>query len=464
MFVPLNLSPKEIEHLRLNSTISENEYCIETVNPFGNFPEITYVSPHVSILPETLTNFEKKLQDNETYIEQIQYFYLGYDESQKKQILEEIIQIIKKRGYKIILSILSFIQQLLELEIDDYEWRFIEKIIEICIYIKSPEITFYIEKILTKVLDYRNIVFYISDSQDAHFTMHLDPMDRNFMFIAVDLIVYLYSSPQGYPIPTENVFLLFDSSTYIWYRKPSILPRINTPLEKLTRQDILEFVDSLRFKYADKLFPQYNMNDQKMVYFEIMTKVLNEVKVCDSYFENSTYLWEKGEFIKPLAMQASRRSDWSIEQAFSPFLYDNECSLWISTMPPVIRQKNIYKEYEIRGTYFINYISCVKIDTQKLTGKKAGIDWRYSNGLQENMYEIDLPNYVVSELINCFNVLQLQFCTFDIIFDGKDYYLLDINYNGQWIFSDEKCDMKITRKILNFLGTRSNLKVRSPIS
>ncbi|TAG62407.1 MAG: hypothetical protein EAZ28_02920 [Oscillatoriales cyanobacterium] len=455
MFVPLNLSQQQIDCLRLTSTVSLDEYYIEIVDFLGNFSEITYVSPpHVDILPKTLTDLEKYLDKTEKFTEQISY--LNYDESQKKQLFQELLEISKKRGYKIILSVLSFVQKLLELEISDCELRFIEKIIDFCIYIKSPEITLHLEQILRKILGKRNIVLYISDIEDAHFTMHLDPMERNFLFIAVDLIVSLYSSPQGYPIPTENVFLLFDISTYIWYRKPSSLPRVNTPLEKLTRQDILEFVDSLRIKYAYKLFPQYNISDQKLVYFEVMAKELKQIKICNSYFENSTYLWKKGEFIKPLAMQASRSSDWLIEQAFSPFVYDNECSLWISTMPPVIRQNNIYKEYEIRGTYFMDYVSCVKIETQKLTGKKAGIDWRYSHGLKENMSEINLPDYVVSELINCFNVLQLRFCTFDLIFDGQDYYLLDINYNGQWIFSDEKCDMKITRQILDYLGIRGN--------
>jgi hypothetical protein len=453
MFVPLNLSQEQIDGLRLTSTVSQDEYYIETVDFLRKFPEITYVSPRqVDILPKTLTDLEKYLENTEKFIVQISYF--NYDESQKKQLFQELLEISKKRGYKFIVSVLSFVQQLLNLEISDCELRFIEKIIEFCIYIKSPEITLHLEQILRKILGNRNIVLYISDIEDAHFTMHLDPMDRNFMFIAVDLIVSLYSSPQGYPIPTENVFLLFDISTYIWYRKPSSLPRVNTPLEKLTRQDILEFVDSLRIKYAYKLFPQYNISDQKLVYFEVMAKELKQIKICNSYFENSTYLWKEGEFIKPLAMQASRSSDWLIEQAFSPFIYDNECSLWISTMPPVIRQNNIYKEYEIRGTYFMDYVSCVKINTQKLTGKKAGIDWRYSHGLKENMSEINLPDYVVSELINCFNVLELRFCTFDLIFDGQDYYLLDINYNGQWIFSDEKCDMKITRKILDYLGIR----------
>lgn len=125
-------------------------------------------------------------------------------------------------------------------------------------------------------------------------------------------------------------------------------------------------------------------------------------------------------------------------------------------MPPVIRQNNIHKEYEVRGTYFIDQVSCVKIDTKKLTGNKAGIDWRYSGGLQENMHEIDLPDLIATDLINCFKKLSLCFCTFDLIFDGEAYYLLDVNYNGQWIFSDIQCDMKITRKILNHLGSRGN--------
>jgi hypothetical protein len=450
MFVPLNLRLEEIEQLRSSSTIPQDRYCLETIIPLGKAPEITYVSPAGSA---SLSDECRNILENGFELEELRYF--EHSQFRNESLLQQLLEVIVSCGYKAIISILSFTQKLAASPTHDTEWRFIEKVVAFCIYIKSPEVTFYIDQILRKILAVRNIVLYISDSQDAHFTMHLDPMDRECIFIAIDLLVALCSSPQGYPIPAENVFMLFELTTYIWYRKPTGLLRGNMPLEKLTRQDILEFVDALRVKYVDKLFPQYSTDDQKMVYFEVIAEVLNEVKVCDSQFENSTHLWENGDFIKPLSTQATRRRDWSIDQAFSPFVYDGECSTWISTMPPIIRQKNIYKEYEIRGTYFLDSVSCVKIDTKKLTGKKAGIDWRYSGGLQENMCKINLPPMIAHDLINCFKKLSLCFCTFDLIFDGENYYLLDINYNGQWIFSDIKCDMEITRRMLNHLGNRS---------
>jgi hypothetical protein len=453
MFVPLNLQQEEIQQLRLASTISETEYYIEAISPFGNLPQITYVSPAISVFLQKPNSFDKRLLENETCLEALSY--LKCKQLEKNLLLLQILEILASCGYKTMLAVLRFTQKLIELPISDSEWRFVEKVINLCVYVKSPEITLCLDQIVRKVLTVRNVVLYISDSQDAHFTMHLDSMDRECIFVSIDLLVSLCESPQGYPIPAENVFMLFELATYIWYRKPSGLLRGNTPLEKLTRQDILEFVDSLRVKYVDKLFPQYNTDDQKMIYFEVIADALDLVKVCDSQFENSTYLWKNGDFIKPLSTQATRRRDWSIDQAFSPFIYDDECSSWISTMPPVIRQKNIYKEYEVRGTYFLDAISCVRIDTKKLTGKKAGIDWRYSAGLQENMHQEELPSRIANDLINCFKILKLRFCTFDLIFDGKDYYLLDINYNGQWIFSDIKCDMEITRKMLSYLGNKS---------
>lgn len=308
MFVPLNLSQEEVERLRLTSAISQSDYYLETIFPFDKLPKITYVSPISDICLEKLTRAE----------------YLKCSTSEGQLLLKSLMDAIRKCRYEVVLFILDFARELLNGEIKDSEWRFIEKVVEFCIYIKSPEITLRIEQMLREVLAIRNVVIYISDSQDAHFTMHLDPMNREFIFISVDLLLSLYSSPQGYPIPSENVFLLFELATFIWYRKPSGLPRGNAPLEKLTRQDILEFVDSLRVKYANKLFPQSTIEDQKIVYFEVIAEELKSVKVCDSHFENSTYFWKTGDFIKPLGMQAARRSDWSIDQAFSPFIYDDE--------------------------------------------------------------------------------------------------------------------------------------------
>ena len=59
MFVPLNLSQEQIDCLRLTSTVSQDEYYIETVDFLRKFPEITYVSPRqVDILPKTLRDLE----------------------------------------------------------------------------------------------------------------------------------------------------------------------------------------------------------------------------------------------------------------------------------------------------------------------------------------------------------------------------------------------------------------------
>ena len=144
------------------------------------------------------------------------------------------------------------------------------------------------------------------------------------------------------------------------------------------------------------------------------------MKLCSSSFENSTYLWEPGDFIKPLSSQVVFSANAISEKNLSPFVDNGERSNCISIMPPIIRQENLHKD-EVRGNFFLDEISCVRIDTTKLRGEKAGIDWRYSEGVFEKMYTCHLPEEVTTELIEAFTKMEIRFCAFDLVFTGKDF-------------------------------------------
>ncbi len=381
--------------------------------------------------------------------------YLNCTETERKRFIRSVVNWLPLCGYQPLPLLLHLVEKLLKVGPKDFEWRFIERLIGFCIYIKSPELTELLSSILRLILKKQNFILYISNSRDAHFTEYLQLMGRKFLLIQLDPSIVLYTSPQGYSMPLENMLLLFDFATVLWWRKPERLPDGVTSLEKFTKQEIREFVEQVRTKYSRKLFPQKNRSDNKFIYFDSIAKYLKVVEVCTSEFENSTLSWRKGDFIKPLATQVIYAPNGDIEQSFSPFIYDGDSSACISIMSPIIRQPNLHKEYEIRGNFFLDDVSCVKIDTSKLTGEKAGIDWRYSKGITKNMHPYILPNEVEKDLISCFTKMGIRFCTFDLVFDGEKYYLLDVNHNGQWIFSDEVCDLKITRKIVDYLGKRA---------
>jgi len=386
----------------------------------------------------------------------ISLIYHNCKETERQRFIKSVESWLPLCSYQPLPILLRLVEELLKAEPRDFEWLFIERLIEFCVYIKSPELTDLLTSILRLAHKKRNIVLYISNSRDAHFTDYLYLMDRKFLLIQLDPSIVLYSSPQGYSMPLENMLLLFDSATVLWWRKPERLPDGVTSLEKFTKQEIREFVEQLRIKYSRKLYPQKNRGDKKFIYFASLAKHLKVVRVCASEFENSTLSWKKGDFVKPLSTQVVYAPNGDIEQSFSPFVYDGNGSCHISIMPPIIRQPNLRKEYEVRGNFFLDDVSCVKINTPKLTGEKAGIDWRYSKGVSKNMHPYTLSEEVEKDLISCFEKMDIRFCTFDLIFDGIEYYLLDVNHNGQWIFSDEVCDLKITRKIVDYLGKRTS--------
>jgi hypothetical protein len=264
----------------------------------------------------------------------------------------------------------------------------------------------------------------------------------------------MYKSPQGYSTPEPMIDLIFLESDYIWIRKPKPIPQKRGAIEALTRNEIRDYVDSLLLVHENKRFPQASKEGRKRYYLAEIALCVARLKLVPTLFDNSSIHWKSGNLIKPLAMQAYRDRSGRALCAFSPFIYQkkNCYDRFIRSMPPLMAQPYIRKEFEIRGNYFCGEFSMVKIRPELLSGEKALIDWRFAKGLKDGMEPFESEDWMEQELRNCFRKLELKFCTFDIIFDGKDFFLLDINYNGQWIFSDIVASMKVTRLILDSLG------------
>ena len=302
MIVPLNLSRKKVRRLCLKGKAPQRGSHVEEIRFHSSLPPITFVPPPsvprsretslsscglvatgshskivsafhknagyddaVSLLVDAqqskqdhlifdlcikaISDSDKRLHDKGMSLAAIVYPHC--DTSKRKRFIRTIEKWLPVCGYRPLPILLGLVETILRGQPEDFEWMFIELVIAFCVYIKSPEITCFLRRILTRITESRNIVLYISNREDAHFTDHLQGMDRRFVFVLLDPGMALYMSPQGYPVPLENVLLLFDSATFIWWRKPERLPDGTSPLDKFTKQDIREFVEQLRIKYVE---------------------------------------------------------------------------------------------------------------------------------------------------------------------------------------------------------------------
>lgn len=118
---------------------------------------------------------------------------------------------------------------------------------------------------------------------------------------------------------------------------------------------------------------------------------------------------------------------------------------------PVVLQSYIEKEYELRITIVGKKIFAASINT-KNASDDAKIDWRHYDWANTPYHKIDIPDYLKRNLLGVMKDLKLHYGAFDLIksTDGN-YYFLEVNSQGQWLWLEDLTDLKITQSIAEWL-------------
>ena len=127
---------------------------------------------------------------------------------------------------------------------------------------------------------------------------------------------------------------------------------------------------------------------------------------------------------------------------FLGFGQANEC--------PVLLQEYIEKIYDVRLTIVGNQIFACKIDATKSDAGR--IDWRAYDLANTPHTPYDLPEKISEEISNICIQLKLDYATIDLCVDRTgDYYLLDINPFGKYLWIEHAIGAPITDAIAQFL-------------
>jgi len=118
---------------------------------------------------------------------------------------------------------------------------------------------------------------------------------------------------------------------------------------------------------------------------------------------------------------------------------------------PVLFQKYVPKNYEIRATVVGEQVFAAKIDSQAL--QKTIDDWRsYEFGNPPPHSPIKLPLEVQKKLIKMNEILGIKFGAYDLIYTPKGgYVFLEVNANGQWGWIQELTKLPISSAIAEIL-------------
>lgn len=120
-------------------------------------------------------------------------------------------------------------------------------------------------------------------------------------------------------------------------------------------------------------------------------------------------------------------------------------------LSPSIYQELIPKQFDIRVTIVGQRIFAAAIDSQ--SDPSATIDWRCTSNPQLPHYRVVLPEHVIGQLLRLMDALGLVFGAIDLIQTTKgDYYFLEVNPSGQWLWMDDMLNLGISDSIAEWLG------------
>lgn len=119
---------------------------------------------------------------------------------------------------------------------------------------------------------------------------------------------------------------------------------------------------------------------------------------------------------------------------------------------PIVLQKYINKLYEVRYTVVGDQHLVCRIDSQE--SKLANVDWRRYDIPNTPHHPMEPPVEIRNKVDLFMQSLDLKFGAMDfIVTPNNDWYFLEINTMGQWLWIEDLTGLKISDAIVNFLST-----------
>ncbi|WP_240510246.1 MvdC/MvdD family ATP grasp protein [Virgibacillus profundi] len=111
---------------------------------------------------------------------------------------------------------------------------------------------------------------------------------------------------------------------------------------------------------------------------------------------------------------------------------------------PAYFQSYVQKDYEVRLTIVYGECYGVKIESSnKVDWRKSDATIRYS--------KIRVPIDIEEKCNEMMKKLNIHFAAFDFIVNDQEYIFLELNANGQWQWLEEKLNLGISDKIIEYL-------------
>jgi glutathione synthase/RimK-type ligase-like ATP-grasp enzyme len=120
-------------------------------------------------------------------------------------------------------------------------------------------------------------------------------------------------------------------------------------------------------------------------------------------------------------------------------------------LAPHLFQRCIEKSCDLRVTIVGAKIFAIRIDSQAGRGK---LDWRHDYSVE--MVPCELPENLQVQCLDLMKRFGLNYGALDFILSATgEYVFLEINCAGQYLWIEQKTDLKISREVANLLTGKS---------
>ena len=120
------------------------------------------------------------------------------------------------------------------------------------------------------------------------------------------------------------------------------------------------------------------------------------------------------------------------------------------SVSPVTFQPLIHKHSDIRVTIVGGQIFTAEICSQ--SDQDASVDWRKTSNPNLPHKHHNLPKRIEENLLNYMRCLGLVYGAIDLVLDNeRNYFFLEINPGGQWLWLDRVLNLGITQSISDWL-------------
>ncbi|WP_458411474.1 hypothetical protein ACNQFZ_11425 [Schinkia sp. CFF1] len=293
----------------------------------------------------------------------------------------------------------------------------------------------------------------ITHSQDSTVSYIEKNNPTLFLFrLNVDQIdsYHINISHKGSSIRTNQWEISLEDVHGVYYRKTVYpdLSKYDLEIRSLVAKELFSLVEGLAETYGKRCLSRPSVlkrAENKIVQLQLARDLgfrLPLSLVTNHDQSAQAFVAPQSSIVKPLATGklVTTKGNFIIQTNIIP---PNHPPVQLSHCPSYF-QAFVPKDYELRITIIDRQVFAVRIDAGN------DIDWRKS--YNSNTYQIvDIPEEITSKCISMMEALQLHFGAFDFIVSDGDYYFLEVNPNGQWLWLEQELNLHISNAIIQYL-------------